>query len=82
MVATLPGNRLGCAAKDGRVQQVCAEATPAFIVKRINQTPQRTLHQLKDELAACGVKVSHDSVWWFLPRERLRFKNFKKHCSL
>ncbi len=52
----------------------------AFIVKRLNQTPHLTLHALKDELAARGVKVSHNAVWLFLRREGLRFK--KKRCSL
>ncbi|MBS1184227.1 MAG: family insertion sequence transposase protein [Proteobacteria bacterium] len=46
----------------------------AFIVERINQTPQLTLHRLKDELAACGIVVSHDAIWRFLRREGLRFK--------
>ena len=45
-----------------------------FIVERINQTPHLSLHRLKDELAARGVKVSHDTVWQFLRREGLRFK--------
>ncbi|TIU12606.1 MAG: IS630 family transposase, partial [Mesorhizobium sp.] len=38
----------------------------AFIAERINQTPHLSLHRLKDELAARGVKVSHDTVWRFL----------------
>jgi putative transposase len=46
----------------------------AFIKKRISQTPHLTLHALKDELAARGVKVSHNAVWLFLRREGLRFK--------
>lgn len=46
----------------------------AFIVGRINQTSHLRLHGLKDELAARGVKVSHDTVWKFLRREGLRFK--------
>ncbi len=46
----------------------------AFIVERIKLTPHLTLHQLKDELAAQGVKVSHNAVWMFLRREGLRFK--------
>jgi len=46
----------------------------AFIVERIDQTSHLTLHGLKDELAARGVKVSHDTVWKFLRREGLRFK--------
>jgi putative transposase len=46
----------------------------AFIRKRIDQTPHLTLHALKDELAARGVRVSHNAVWLFLRREGLRFK--------
>src|SRR5690606_37071117 len=37
----------------------------AFIVERINQTSHLTLHGLKAELAARGVKVSHDTIWRF-----------------
>jgi len=46
----------------------------AFILQRISQTPHLTLHALKDELAARGVKVSHNTVWLFLQREGMRFK--------
>jgi len=46
----------------------------AFIVERIEQTPELSLHRLKDELVARGVKVSHNTVWEFLRREGLRFK--------
>lgn len=46
----------------------------AFIVGRLEQTPHLTLHGLKAELAARGVKVSHTVVWSFLRREGLRFK--------
>ena len=46
----------------------------AFIVERIARVPHLTLHGLKDELAARGVKVSHNAVWRFLRREGLRFK--------
>lgn len=46
----------------------------AFIVERISQTSHLTLHGLKDELAARGVKVSHNAVWLFLRREGLSFK--------
>ena len=49
------------------------EAHRDFIVARIEQTPQLTLHGLKDESAARGVKVSHNAVWLFLRREELRF---------
>ncbi|BCG88346.1 hypothetical protein MesoLj113c_44560 [Mesorhizobium sp. 113-3-9] len=46
----------------------------AFIGERINQTSELTLHRLKDELDARGVKVSHNTVWLFLRREGLSFK--------
>jgi transposase len=46
----------------------------AFIMERLGQTPHLTLHGLKTELAARGVKVSHNAVWQFLRREGLRFK--------
>jgi len=46
----------------------------AFIVERINRQPHLTLHGLKAELAAQGVRVSHNTVWEFLRREGLRFK--------
>jgi transposase len=45
-----------------------------FVVERINQNPHLTLHGLKHELAARGVKVSHNAIWQFLRREGLRFK--------
>jgi len=45
-----------------------------FIVERIGQEPNLTLHRLKDELAARGIVVSHNAVWQFLRREGLRFK--------
>ena len=46
----------------------------AFIMERIAQTPHLTLHGLKAALAARGVSVSHNAVWLFVRRERLRFK--------
>jgi len=45
-----------------------------FIQERLKQTPHLTLHALKAELAARGVRVSHNAVWMFLRREGLRFK--------
>ncbi len=45
-----------------------------FIVGRLKETPHLTLHALKDELAARGVFVSHNTVWQFPRREGLRFK--------
>jgi putative transposase len=46
----------------------------AFIAARIREMPHLTLHGLKDELAARGVKVSHNAVWQFLRHEGLSFK--------
>jgi putative transposase len=45
-----------------------------FIIERLRQTPHLTLHGLQEELAARGVRVSHNAVWLFLRREGLRFK--------
>lgn len=61
-------------AKMGGHRKRVLEAHRAFIVGRIGQTPHLTLHGLKDELAARGVKVSHNAVWLFLRREGLSFK--------
>lgn len=33
-----------------------------FIFERLRQVPHLTLHRLKDELAARGVKISHNAV--------------------
>ncbi len=46
----------------------------AFIMERLRQTPRLTLHALKDELAARGVKITHNAIWMFLRRDGLRFK--------
>ena len=54
----------------GGYRKPILEPHRAFIIERINQT----LHGLKDELAARGVKVSHNGVWLFLRREGLSFK--------
>ena len=61
-------------AKMGGYRKPTLEPHKAFIVERIAQTPHLTLHGLKDELAARGVKVSHNAVWLFLRREGLTFK--------
>lgn len=61
-------------AKMGGYRKPVLEPHRAFIIERINQTPHLTLHGLKDELAARGVKVSHNAVWLFLRREGLSFK--------
>ena len=60
--------------KMGGHRKPVLEPHRAFITERIRQTPHLTLHRLKDELAARGVKVSHNAVWLFLRRAGLRFK--------
>jgi transposase len=60
--------------KMGGHRKPVLEPHRAFIMERLGQTPHLTLHGLKAELAARGVKVSHNAVWQFLRREGLRFK--------
>jgi len=60
--------------KMGGHRKPVLEPHRAFILDRLRETPHLTLHGLKDELAARGVKVSHNAVWLFLRREGLRFK--------
>jgi transposase len=60
--------------KIGGHRKPVLEPYRAFIVERLERTPHLTLHGLKDELSARGVKVSHNAVWLFLRREGLRFK--------
>ena len=60
--------------KMGGYRKHILEPHRAFIAERIKQTPHITLHELKAELAARGVIVSHDTVWKFLQREGFRFK--------
>lgn len=61
-------------AKMGGYRKPVLEAHRAFIAEQIERTSHLTLHGLKEELAARGVKVSHTAVWAFLRREGLRFK--------
>ena len=58
----------------GGHRKAVLQAYRAFIAARISQTPHVTLHQLKGELAARGIKVGHNTIWLFLRREGLRFK--------
>lgn len=60
--------------KVGGHRRAVLEPHREFILERLRQVPHLTLHGLKDELAARGVKVSHNTVWTFLRREGLRFK--------
>lgn len=64
--------------KMGGHRRPVLEPHRTFIKERIRQAPHLTLHKPKDELAARGVKVSHNAVWMFLRGEGLRFK---KHYS-
>src|SRR6201981_3507536 len=64
----------GAGKMGGERKKPVLEPHRAFIKERISQTPHLTLHKLKDELAARGVKVSHNAVWMFLRRGGLRFK--------
>jgi transposase len=50
------------------------EAHCDWVVARLKQTSHLTLHKLADELAARGVRVSHDTVWRFLRAKGLSFK--------
>jgi transposase len=60
--------------KIGGHRKPVLEPHRGFIVERIRQTSHLTLHGLKGELAARGVKISHNAIWLFLRREGLRFK--------
>lgn len=60
--------------KMGGHRRPILEAHRAFVMERIEQAPHLTLHGLKGELAARGVKISHNAVWQFLRREGLSFK--------
>lgn len=61
-------------AKMGGYRRPILEPHRGFVIARLEAVPHLTLHQLKDELAARGVVVSHTAVWTFLRREGLRFK--------
>lgn len=50
------------------------EPHSAFIMERLAQNPSLSALGLKAELAAHGIRVSHDAVWRFLRREGYRFK--------
>jgi len=62
-------------AKMGGCRKSVLERHHGFVIERVEQTPNLTLYRLKTELAMRGVKVSHNAVWLFLRRERLRFKS-------
>ena len=68
--------RTGSVAPDqvGGYRRPLLEPHREWLRERVLREPHITLHALKDELAARGVAVSHDTVWRFLRREGLRFK--------
>lgn len=51
-----------------------------FLVGRIAEQSHVTVRGLRDELAARGVKVSHNTVWLFLRREGMTHK--KRHTRV
>lgn len=67
--------------KMGGYRKRVLEPHGEFIRERIRQTPCLTVHKLKAELAARGVKVSPDTVWQFLRRERLWSKGIRSPLS-
>lgn len=74
MVTALSGGRVCRAGQDGGHRTRILEPHRAFIVERLAETPQLSLHGLKVELAGRGVTVFHNTVWQFIRREGLRFK--------
>jgi len=60
--------------KRGGHKKPVLEPHRTFILERINDTSHLTSRGLRDELAARGIKVSHDTVWRFLRRHGLSFK--------
>lgn len=61
-------------AKMGGYRKRILEPHRDFIVERLAQNPQLTLHGLKAELATRGVTVSHNTIWEFIRSKGLRFK--------
>src|ERR1700743_353694 len=64
----------GAPGEGGGHRKPLLEPHRSFLLERLVEMPNLTLHGLKDELAAHGVRVSHNAVWQFLLREGLRFK--------
>ena len=59
--------------KRGGHRKRTLEAHHAFIAERVGEAEHLTLRGLRDELAARGVVVSHDTVWRFLRGHGLTF---------
>jgi transposase len=45
-----------------------------WILQRIEQAPDLTIEELRDELKARGVIVGYGTVWRFFERENITFK--------
>jgi transposase len=60
--------------KVGGHRPVLLEAHRDWIIARLKECSELTLHRLADELATRGMRVSHDTVWRFLRSEGLSFK--------
>ena len=45
-----------------------------LVLRLVGETPHLTIDRLRDLLAADGVAVCRDTIWRFLRREGLRFK--------
>ena len=45
-----------------------------WLIKRLEEKPDLTLHALLDELGQRGTVVSCDTLWRFLKREEITFK--------
>lgn len=60
--------------KRGGHRRCTLEAHYTFIVERVSEAEHLTSRSLRDELAARGVIVSHDTVWRFLRGHGLTFK--------
>jgi len=46
-----------------------------WILARIDQEPSLAIEELRAELAERGVRVAHGTLWTFLDKEKLTFKN-------
>ena len=66
-------------AKMGGYRPILLAPHRDFIIERMQQTPHLTARQLREELAARGVRVCRDTVWRFLRSQGLSFK--KKPAS-
>ena len=50
------------------------EAERDWLLARLDEKPDLTLHALRDELQERGVAVSCDTLWRFLKRQEISFK--------